>query len=361
MSNWDTPLWWIPDKIRMSHMTTEMKVDSFVAKLQFARRLWGDNVHSLPPGNPAYVIHLDALPGAPKDWVRGPGSYVVPVDTDLGLWFDWRGDDHVNQAVLPSVKGMNPLTGRKIEELRLEAYVEKCPVHGEPFKGSNRMCEKCGWEWPPQNYVSGRGKEPMWWDGFRTGDTVRQFFFSEDDKKDIASLVLGKNTAVPAFGFAFWRAKIPIIPPPPPRPPDSTPTPTLTGTPPPYVWQTPTPTWGYPTPTMTSTCTSTPTGTPPPNKPPSQTCTATATATPKPPSHTPEPGRKPRNVSVGAGAEIDQKLSPDPLGIEGWQPGPAAIIRLYFVFQEQFADICEQGIVDIKGKKLGYMDGMPVG
>ena len=46
----------------------------------------------------------------------------------------------------------------------------------------------------------------MWWDGFRQADgTVRQFFLTADEKRDVASLVIGKENTVPAFGFAFFE------------------------------------------------------------------------------------------------------------------------------------------------------------
>ena len=111
MYDWKNSLPWLTSDVKAA-MTTQMRLDTFAAQLMFAPRLTGATLHSLPLGRPAEVIHLDRLPGAPKDWVRGRGSYVVPVETDIGMWFDWRtqGND-LNTAVLPSVKGMNPLTG----------------------------------------------------------------------------------------------------------------------------------------------------------------------------------------------------------------------------------------------------------
>lgn len=412
-SKWQEEFPWLTQEIRKS-MTRQMKIDNFVARLMFAPRLTGNQVHRLPPGRAAHVIHLDRLPGAPKDWVRSRGSYVVPVDTEIGMWFDWRNGsaEDINIAVLPSVKGMNPLTGQKLDALRLEAYTEECPLHKEPFKGGGRLCEKCGWEWPPQSYVT--FDSTLWLDGYRIDGSVRQFFFSEDDKRDIASLVIGKDNTVPAFGFAFFRPKnVRMLP---ERilkrgmldsmqwgsaGNDSLDMMVLSeGTDDTHT------TWGANSSTNTTDasfsqylvnnsqtksalghfeiklsdgvpatpcagmaycCTTpTPTGTPQLTPPPTQTLT------PTPPDGRHKCGKQPRaaksgrskiaSVSVGAGAEIDQKLQMDSLGVEGWQEEPAAIIRLYFVFQEQFQDIVASGgVAELEGEKEGYLKGLPVG
>jgi len=137
-----------------------------------------------------------------------------------------------------------------------------------------------------------------------------------------------------------------------------------------------------PTPTPTSTsycCTATPTLTSTSTRTPTQTMTGTPQATPplSTPTETPDGqhkcGKQPRamksgrsknaSVSVGAGAEIDQKLQMDSLGVEGWQEEPGAIIRLYFAFEEQFLDIVHSagGIAKLEGEKEGYLKGLPVG
>jgi hypothetical protein len=68
-----------------------------------------------------------------------------------------------------------------------------------------------------------------------------------------------------------------------------------------------------------------------------------------------------RSVSIGAGAKLKQELIKDSLGLDGWKPEPEAIIRLYFVFEEQFREIVEKGIEDLKGEQKGYLKGLPVG
>jgi len=180
-----------------------LKNNGYSAKLMEAPRLEGDQVHALPPGKPLSAIPIHCLPGAPEGWVRGPGSYVVRVNKECGLWFDWRGGDDFNTAVVPTVKGMNPITGMQTENVFMQQYREKCPKHNIPF-AHDLYCEECGYKWPGQNYVS--SPNTLWWDGFRQADgSVRQFFFTEDDMRDVASAILGKENTVPAFGFAFYR------------------------------------------------------------------------------------------------------------------------------------------------------------
>lgn len=177
--------------------------NGYSAQLMEAERLKGDRLHALPPGRPISAIPIHCLPGAPEGWIRDPGSYVVKVNKECGLWFDWRGNDEFNTAVVPTVKGMNPITGMQTENVFMQQYREKCPKHDIPF-AHGLYCEKCGYKWPAQNYVS--NPNILWWDGFRQADgSVRQFFFTEEDMKDVASAIIGKENTVPAFGFAFYR------------------------------------------------------------------------------------------------------------------------------------------------------------
>jgi hypothetical protein len=371
MVAWNLPLPWLESEVRKS-MTTEMRLDRFVARLRFAPRLEGNGIFGLPPGRPAEVIHLDCLPGAPKDWIRSRGSYVVPVDVGLGIWFDWRsgGENDANTAIVPSVKGMNPFTGQKLEALRLESYVEKCPVHAHPFSGPDRLCEKCGWKWPPQNYIT-CDSGPLWADGFRQTDgTVRQFFFSDEDKRDIASLVMGEENTVPAFGFGFWSPKNPRlierhisrdiyyggcvgqslgidyseV--------GATGVNGFEG-----VMGSIGPSGGYDSVSVSSNvhdniqCYNT-----------GETKGSFISAL-----HSQESAKSiqskvsARSVSIGAGAKLHQELVQDSLGLDGWKPEPEAIVRLYFCFEEQFRAIVAGGIRDLKGEQEGYLKGLPVG
>lgn len=366
-----------------------MKVGKFQATLMRAERLPDrGHPHSLPPGSPISVIPVDRLPGVPKSWIGGPGSYVCPVDSECGLWFDWTMNDKLNTAVLASVKGMNPITGQKIESLALNQYQEKCPVHDVEFKGEDRFCPKCDYKWPPQNYVC--SPNTLWWDGFRQPDgTVRQFFFTDEEKRDIASIVIGKKNTVPAFGFAFYepkkRREEPKI--------ESNPWYFYGGT---YSMGTG-PNYnnnynyqiGMPKDSVNdntfddghvntvflnnagsggSSCNSG-------YGPVSADCAGPNEKIGPVSARSADPGEKilerklkafnaspvPKEVSVGGGAEIKQDLMADTLSVKDWKKKPSALMRLYFVFEDQFAEILKGGIVDLDGKDGGYLDGLPVG
>jgi len=105
----------------------EMEHSGYKAKLMEAQKLIDNgHEHSLPPGESMCVIPIHCLPACPEGWVKEAGSYVVPVDVDKGIWFDWTMNDN-NTAIVPSVKGMNPITGDKLEGMVLEQYRDKCP------------------------------------------------------------------------------------------------------------------------------------------------------------------------------------------------------------------------------------------
>ena len=175
--------------------------NGYFAKLMMAEKLKGDGAFGLPPGVPINAIPIHCLPGVPDGWVKDSGTFVVEVDTEHGLWFDWTDNDEFNTAIVPTVKGMNPITGMKTEDVAMHQYREKCPVHDTTF-AHNLFCEKCGYHWPAQNYVA--YSNTLWYDGFRQPDgTVRQFFFTEEDRRDVASAIIGKKNTVPAFGFVI--------------------------------------------------------------------------------------------------------------------------------------------------------------
>jgi hypothetical protein len=363
----------------------------FSAALMRAPRLVGGGVHGLPTGSPITTFPVDALPGAPSDWVKGAGSYACPVDMDWGLWFSWTCNDPLNTAVVPSVKGMNPITGKKLEDVAIEQYKDKCPVHDKAFK-DGLYCEECDYRWPPQNYVA--SPNVLWWDGFRSGDgQVRQFVFSEEERRDIASIMMGKESTVPAFGFAFYEPEKRR------EPPLSSP---LSGmsfsskklgfrnavyvSMPTYYSPGNTPqNWTLPCSngdsldyyySSNSSTTGGPIGSSLADKPKvlcstSRECTkmkeivsrdcANDNAAEGLVEEVINPERTKKDVSVGAGAIIGQGLAQDPLACKDWKKEPSALIRLYFVFPEQFRDILKAGIRDLSGKKDGFLAGMPVG
>ena len=355
----------------------------FSASLMKAPRLKDiGRPHGLPPGERIPVIPISSLPGSPDSWSREAGAYVCPVDTDRGIWFDFTMNDRMNTAVLPSVKGLNPITGRPLDGPCLESYQNRCPVHDEPF-GHDLLCEKCGFRWPTQNYVT--HESTLWLDGFRQPDgTVRQFFFTEDDKKDIASLVMGKQNTMPAFGFVFYEPKEKR------REPQIYFREIQTK---PFAPQknSGTPWWGVNTDhayyaggtteaddcfgmgeitgdldmsdgnDCLNYCSSVDL------QSSTTVCNTSSLArgmsfTSNVSKSSPLRSKSVRTASVGAGAEIKQDIRRDELGIDGWKEEPSSIIRLYFCFEEQFRQIVEKGgVTGIQTKSSGFLDGLPVG
>ena len=387
-----------------------MEHSGYKASLMAAKRLPDDGtIHPLPLGMPISTIPIHCLPGVPKSWLRKAGSYVVPVDSEMGLWFDWTMNNPHNVAIVPSVKGMNPITGQKLESMAMQQYRDKCPVHNIDL-AHERYCEKCGYKWPAQNYISYADGRTLWLDGFRQSDgTVRQFFFSEDDKRDIASLVIGKKNTVPAFGFAFFKSKKerlerPLV------------TRGVFGTvgadelvSVDEAWSHDVD-WDYRVNKITSTT---------PHhlytsqlgsggggmsaEPSVQVTNSTSTSSVSSSSSelrmkgavdrsvnevssgisTSKPTKlgstasllkdeskafsvkkkaKEKTVSVGAGAAIDQDLGVDTMALEDWRKKESAVIVLYFVFAEQLEEIVKNGgVKEIEGKKAGYLEKLPVG
>jgi hypothetical protein len=403
-----------------------MEYKGFTAQIMKAQRLTGDHVHSLPPGSSIDVYPVDMFNEPLPHWIKGQGNYVVPVQPDWGLWFNWTKNDSLNTSVMPTVKGMNPVTGQKTEGYGLERYENKCPVHNIEFK-EGRFCEECNYKWPPQNYVAAPNR--LWWDGFRTSDgNVRQFFFTEDLAKSIPENVIGKHNTVPAFGFAFYKTKktrgnplgnsrgggwkcgeISGV--------------SITNS----KWSSGSS--GYTTVShgLSGTLTGhTPIGSYTSNSLNSQldalanqhlgkahkisepdiedacymVCSGTAPCGIDPLSQSalsnginsafnisdfdqcqesiqPDSGsRGSRKISkkiktsaslataevgIGAGAQIHQDLLVDPLKLEDWQEEPTAVMRLYFVFMDQFNILKNKGFKDLTGSREGFLSNMPVG
>lgn len=361
----------------------QMEHAGYKARLMRAERLVGDKTFGLPPGEPVPVYPIAALPAAPAAWSREPGTYVCPVSSDWAIWFDWTMNDMHNTAIIPSVKGMNPITGEKIDSLDLHQYKDKCPIHGEALS-HDRYCDKCGYKLPPQNYIS--SPNTLWWDGFRQADgTVAQFFFTEDEKRDIASIVIGKENTVPAFGFAFFKPKNPKVV----VPPQVTRGFAYGGHPSGASASIGSFAMGYGKATNESFVDATkvdwdkpmffsPCHTPQ-NWDLASACKEAVAceiedvsnilrSTPNDISrklityHNSMDKTEIKAVSVGAGAKIDQDLLPDTLEVDEWRPEPSGIIRLYFVFQNEFEKMLEEGgIKDISGTDAGYMEGLPQG
>jgi len=358
-----------------------MEYLGFKARIMKARRLSGSGVHGLPPGTPIEVFAVDEFEVPLDHWVKGAGNYVVPVDSDWGLWFDWTMNDQMNTAVLPSIKGMNPITGQRTNGFSLERYETKCPVHDEVFK-EGMLCEKCGFKWPYQNYIT--HPNILWWDGFRTDDgKVRQFFFTEELAKSIPELVIGKEDTVPAFGFAFFRSKIEretktsggiICPPLYESQPAHT-----------YYSNSSVPCGASVSGEVSYGSTvfgeqnifdtlaelkrskmsvrsssSIGLGIPCPTKKLELRELLNQDRSFEVDQERPVKKRT-SEVGVGAGAEISQGLQIDALKVTDWEEKPSSVMRLYFVFVEQFEEIRAKGMKNLSGIPEGYLSGLPVG
>jgi hypothetical protein len=202
--------------------------------------------------------------------------------------------------------------------------------------------------------------------------TVRQFFFTEDELRDIATLKLGKENTVPAFGFAFYSPKERR-----PVPPQSELRfiyhPELrfnyfsgdSGNSGEYfnstdtIWATTT------TPTFThisNTC-----GIKGSSK--IFLCSAGNIGV----QHTDcienrlqereidAKNFSKQEVSIGAGAQIQQRILPDPYPLDSWKDVPDAVMTVYFVFEDTFQELKAHGMRDLIGNKEGQLQGLPVG
>jgi len=371
-----------------------MEYKGFNARIMEAERLTGDSVHNLPPGNPLNVYPSDVFVEYPEQWMKGPGVFVVPVRANKGLWFDWTMNSSANTAVLPTVKGCNPITGLQTSGFHLERYSEKCPKHNVKFEG-DRYCPKCGYVWPAQNYIYG---PPLWWDGFRSEDgSVRQFFFTEDDIRDVATHMIGKENTVPAFGFAFYQPKemraehytddrwtsssikyntyvdtgityntndkyehvmFPSSFPGFVLGSDASKT-NIIGSSLNHVYNCSVSNSG----TLNSLY-----NTSQVNSSSIRSKSATRSRkkviwgnmdTDRERSVNVKENKK--EVSIGAGAKINQSLNLDPYALDTWRNEPSASMVIYFVFQDKLDQMLSKGVKDLKGKKEGMLDGIPVG
>lgn len=173
----------------------------------------GDTMHKLPPYKKRKFYAVDEFPGCPSNWILSRGksrSYFVPVLEGSGMWLDFNkncnNDYHV--AVVVSVQGVNAITGLMTTDEHLEQYIEKCPKHDIAF-GPSRFCEKCGYHWPKQNYLSTTATPngQFWLDGFRAADgVVRQYLLTAEKMRGVASNVIGEDRVF-AIGLSFFLSK----------------------------------------------------------------------------------------------------------------------------------------------------------
>jgi hypothetical protein len=68
-----------------------------------------------------------------------------------------------------------------------------------------------------------------------------------------------------------------------------------------------------------------------------------------------------KEVSIGAGAKINQKLNHDTYPLDSWKEAPDSVMTIYFVFQEKFEELKAGGMRDFSGVKEGMLNNLPVG
>jgi hypothetical protein len=374
-----------------SYKQTILEHKGYTAQIMEAPRLIGEADYGLPPGSPLPAYPIDIFVKIPENWMRGPGVFIVPVRSDTGLWFNFRQNSEINTAVIMTVRGCNPITGLQTSGFHLEKYEKKCPKHGCDFL-VERFCPECNYKWPDRNFLSG---SPLWWDIWKTADGIgRQFYFTEDELKDIATHKIGAENTVPAFGFAFYGTRER-------RPEISGPIRGL----------------GYPTPVLDYGTEEYATGgfLHPGffdnsgikiNYQDEQTLTNTTATSASQSVYSINSGvlstytahnvssnitknqeteviscknfmpenniaedisedckepKQNKEVSIGAGAKILQDLPFDPYPLDTWRDTPDAVMTIYFVFQEKLEELKAGGIRDLEGVKEGMLQGLPVG
>lgn len=362
--------------------TTTMEYKGYKAQIMEAERLTGDYVHELPPGRALEVYHSDEFLKWPENWMKH--SFLVPVKPNKGLWFNFRMNSEINTAVVMTVKGCNPITGMMTSGFHLERYDTKCPKHNIDFMG-DRFCPECNYKWPSQGYITGN---PLWFDGFFNSKdgTVRQFFFTEEEMRDIATHMIGKENTCPAFGFAFFK----------PKEPRQEDTPVYRGfnnvlfcgqelntyhksQPITYCHSTTdvkhlkgirfgSSAGGQSVQSYSGDM--------------NQNAYLASASASAPSAFVGEvrcsssvdmekgfgdivgeiKSSEPiKEVSVGAGARIRQNLKTDPYALDTWCDKPEAVMTIYFVFQDKLEELKAGGLHDLTGKQEGMLSGLPVG
>ena len=380
---------------------TTIEHKGYKAQIMEADRLTGEQTFGLPPGSPLPVYPVDMFLKAPENWLKGSGSFVIPVKPNKGIWFNFRMNSEINTAVIMTVKGVNPITGIQTSGFHLEKYDTKCPKHGCDFL-AERFCPECNYKWPDRGYLS---QVPLWWDIFYTGDGIgRQLYFTEDELRDVSSALIGKeNITKNAFGFAFYSPKERR-----PEPVNNIKTDPITiynyHSYPPYYW--PNGYWdggywyggfGYYYPYFTywsyqndirlynnssagrgqsssvmynnsgessnasnilgASCADTSS-----EELKTYSCrSANITSNGGVQAQYCSSLEEIKDISIGAGAKIEQGLPEDPYGLDTWKDTPDSVMTVYFVSEKQFEQLKSDGVRDLVGNKEGMLSTIPVG
>lgn len=168
----------------------------------------------LPPSAAVTAYSCADYSGVPEAWMKGDdksGSFFLGVSEGRGLWLDFNGNkNHThNIAVLISIQGVNPVTGKPFTE-GLQQYKRNCPKHNIAFE-QDRYCSACNHKWDAQNYIASASTPEglLWLDGFKTEDgVVRQYIITTDESRGVAAQIIG-NDRVYAIGIQFFLSKNP--------------------------------------------------------------------------------------------------------------------------------------------------------
>ena len=169
--------------------------------------------HRLPPYAKRKSLLVDEYSLCPSNWMKSEGkltSYFAPIKEGNGMWLDFNKcwENKYDVAIVVSVQGINPITGLPCNDAQLEQYIEECPKCKEKF-GLNRLCKKCGYVWPKQNYICTTSTPygNLWIDGFRAADgIVRQYILTQEKIRGVASNIIGEDR-VYAIGVSFFLSK----------------------------------------------------------------------------------------------------------------------------------------------------------
>ena len=347
----------------------------------------------LPPYAKRKSLLVDKFPACPQNWMRSAGtlaSYLTPVQEGQGMWLDFnKNSEHTHEvAIVVSVQGVNPLTGLPCDDQYLEQYVENCPKCKEAFK-PERLCEKCGFKYPKQNYISTTGTPTgeLWLDGFRAiNGAVRQYIITTEKMRGVASNVVG-NDRVFAIGLSFFLSKD-----------KKKEKEVLSYTSLDFSWSAPLGGYnpidcvGASNPvkyTTTTTCD--------PSlliSGSSASCSSTGSKSSSsimgsrgkgkskkrssgkrlgkskgidiPEEHilysaTDVKSVETSQLEVGAGAKINQLVYDDPEQLDFWRDTPEATICINYCLEEEATKIIEAGEISLEGHQEGFLQGLPVG
>lgn len=198
------------------HTHHSMQINGLQCQVHLPAAPQGDGVYGLPPHHLQQVAVVDEYPACPTNWMHGSdlaSSYFFPVGWGKHLWLDFNmnGSHAHHVAIVLSVQGINPITGQQSKVLRLEQYRKNCPIHTDEEFKQGRFCEKCGYKWPAQNYMTTVSTPHglLWVDGWRVEDgKIRGFLITAETMKGIATQTIGDDR-VWAIGIAFYLSKEP--------------------------------------------------------------------------------------------------------------------------------------------------------